>query len=80
MLADRTRPAGHRKIAALFLFDPNHKITNTLYVPLQRENRRRAAGALKRGLRGFNLPRELQDKVLKAADFPLGMREAKVLG
>ncbi|KIY66112.1 hypothetical protein CYLTODRAFT_491743 [Cylindrobasidium torrendii FP15055 ss-10] len=59
-LADPTKP-GHRKIVALFLVDPTHRIPSTADVAPQQHSW--AAGPLKEALAGHNMPAELADIV-----------------
>jgi len=75
-LADPTKP-GHRKILALFLVDPSIRVISTANIPPQRHDwwteeltRLSALG---------KLPLELQYQVMKEADFPIQMEEAKNL-
>ena len=78
-LADPTAP-GHRKIVALFLVDPNVKITSTANVPCQRQDWWWAATQpAHAGVGQLSLPRELQDLVLEEVDFPISLRGAKEL-
>ncbi|KAG6844881.1 hypothetical protein H0H87_002716 [Tephrocybe sp. NHM501043] len=73
-LEDPEKP-GHRKILALFLIDPNIRITSTANVPCQQrdwwgEELRR--GAIPK------LPLEVQDQIFKRVDeFPISLNEAK---
>lgn len=77
-LADPTQP-GHRKILALFLVDPNIRITSTANVPCQRkdwwiEAVQQQGGTLP------SLPAELRNHVFEDVDdFPIGLDEAKAL-
>ena len=75
-LADRTKP-GHRKLLALFLVDPHHRIISTANVPCQQkawwEDAIRSTRAL-----GPELPAELTDQVLELVDgFPVSLETAK---
>ncbi|KAF2135272.1 uncharacterized protein K452DRAFT_260906 [Aplosporella prunicola CBS 121167] len=75
-LADRTKP-GHRKILALFLVDPNHRIISTANVPPQQ--RHWWADSLYRSGALSALPAELIEAVVDAVDEPMGMDKAKEL-
>jgi hypothetical protein len=77
-LADITQP-GHRKIIALFLVDPNIRVTSTANVPCQRKDWWMEAISQQEGpISG--LPAELQKEVYDNVDeFPLGLEEAKEL-
>ena len=68
--------AGHRKILALFLVDPNITVISTAHVPPQQRDwwseEIIATGSLDR------LPRELQNQLIQDVDdFPIGLDEAK---
>ncbi|TPX25237.1 hypothetical protein DIZ76_010687 [Coccidioides immitis] len=76
-LKDPTKP-GHRKIVALFLVDPNVRITSTAEVPAQRSDWWRRLICLDRVL--SRLPQELKDQVREdLGGFPFNMEEAKSL-
>jgi len=86
-LADPTKP-GHRKIVALFLVDPNIKVTSTAYVPCQQQEwwwevvmARKDKVTMEQRQKSSvsNVPIELQDNILRNVDFPFSMEEAKVL-
>jgi hypothetical protein len=76
-LADPTKP-GHRKILALFLVDPKSRVISTANVPCQRSD------WWAREINDTNalpkLPSELRDLIVENVDdFPISMKEAKVL-
>ncbi|PPR03722.1 hypothetical protein CVT24_007370, partial [Panaeolus cyanescens] len=83
-LADPTKP-GHRKVLALFLVDPNIKVTSTAHVPCQRKDwwqeaimEEQISSSDDTGL--ARLPIELQNLVFDdVRGFPLDMDEAKAL-
>lgn len=78
-LADPTKP-GHRKILALFLVDPFQRVISTANVPPQQ--REWWADALHQESEGglSGLPAELRQQVLdEVTDFPIGLKEAKML-
>ena len=82
-LSDPTKP-GHRKIVALFLVDPNIKITSTAHVPCQQQEwwweavmTTRVQSPAKATVN--ELPIELQDGILEGVDFPFSLEEAKIL-
>jgi hypothetical protein len=82
-LADPTKP-GHRKIVALFLVDPNLKITSTAHVPCQQQEwwwetvmATKSQPTAKAAISG--VPIELQDGILEDVDFPFSLKEAKAL-
>lgn len=79
-LADPTLP-GHRKILALFLVDPNIRITSTANVPCQRKDWWIEAIQQHGGDSGLSgLPAELQEHIFQDVDgFPIGLDEAKAL-
>jgi hypothetical protein len=69
-LADPTK-AGHRKILALFLVDPNIRIISTANIPPQQRE------WWSKEFR-MDLPQELRDRVVNMVDdFPIGLDEAK---
>ncbi|KAI4729148.1 hypothetical protein E4T49_03003 [Aureobasidium sp. EXF-10728] len=77
-LVDPTKP-GHRKILALFLVDPFHRVISTANVPPQQ--REWWAEAVQ-GLEGKldELPPELRHQVMsEVGDFPISLEEAKTL-
>ncbi|KAG9599124.1 hypothetical protein KCU84_g5586, partial [Aureobasidium melanogenum] len=77
-LVDPTKP-GHRKILALFLVDPFHRVISTANVPPQQ--REWWAEAVQ-GLEGKldELPLELRHQVMtEVGDFPISLEEAKKL-
>ncbi|KAG9663042.1 hypothetical protein KCU64_g1575, partial [Aureobasidium melanogenum] len=77
-LVDPTKP-GHRKILALFLVDPFHRVISTANVPPQQ--REWWAEAVQ-GLEGKldELPPELRHQVMTGVgDFPISLEEAKKL-
>ena len=80
-LADPTK-CGHRKMVALFLVDPNIKITSTAHVPCQQQEwwwetvmatkmRPTSRAAI------VAVPIELQDGILEEVDFPFSLKDAK---
>ena len=76
-LEDPTKP-GHRKIIALFLVDPNVKIISTAHVPCQRRDWWwEEVNSGKTPLRLDSLPTELNQIILEALEFPIGIKEAK---
>ena len=84
-LADPTKH-GHRKIVAMFLVDPNIKITSTAHVPCQQqewwwERIMPTPGQIPRIPEldsGFSkIPIELQHFILEGVDFPFSLAEAK---
>ena len=76
-LADPTKP-GHRKIIVLFLVDPNVKIISTAHVPCQRQDWWwEEVNSEKTHLMFDNLPTELNQIILDAVEFPIGIKEAK---
>ena len=75
-LADPAKP-GHRKILALFLVDPSIRVISTANIPPQRHDW--WTGELTRLSALGKLPLELQYQVMKEADFPIQMEEAKSL-
>ena len=86
-LADPTKP-GHRNIVALFLVDPNIKITSTAHVPCQQQEwwwetimatptQMPRMANLDSGV--SRVPIELQDGILEGVDFPFSLAEAKAL-
>jgi hypothetical protein len=86
-LADPTKP-GHRKIVALFLVDPNIKVTSTAYVPCQQQEwwwevimARKDKVMMEQRQKSAvsDVPLELQDNILRDVDFPFSMEEAKAL-
>ena len=80
-LADTTKP-GHRRIVALFLVDPNIKITSTAHVPCQQQHwwwEVVMAKKLKAALSSVPVPVEVQDVILEDVDFPFSLKEAKAL-
>jgi len=93
-LADPTK-SGHRKIAALFLVDPNIKVISTAHVPCQQQEwwwemvmakggkssvgSATAAGSSKKAPLVGEIPIELQDNILDGVDFPISLEEAKTL-
>lgn len=72
-LQDKTKP-GHRKILALFLVDPNQKIISTNIVPPQQRDWW-AEQVLQAELN--NLPTELNQQIIEAVEWPMGLEEAK---
>jgi len=86
-LADPTK-AGHRKIVAMFLVDPNIKITSTAHVPCQQQEwwwetvmatPTQISGIPKVDSGVSKIPLELQDGILEGVDFPFSLAEAKAL-
>ena len=82
-LADPTKP-GHRKIVALFLVDPNLKVTSTAHVPCQQQEwwweRVMATKSQPTSKAPISrVPIELQDGILEDVDFPFSLKEAKAL-
>lgn len=77
-LVDSTKP-GHRKILALFLIDPFHRVISTANVPpQQREWWAEAVQGLECKL--DELPPELRNQVMtEVRDFPISLEEAKKL-
>ncbi|EEP82469.1 predicted protein [Uncinocarpus reesii 1704] len=76
-LKDPTKP-GHRKIVALFLVDPNVRITSTAEVPAQRKDWWLRQVPLDNIL--TRLPQELGDQVQRElSGFPMTMEEAQEL-
>lgn len=77
-LADPTKP-GHRKILALFLVDPFHRVISTANVPpQQREWWAEAVQGLDCKL--DKLPPELRHQVMsEVEDFPIDLEEARKL-
>ncbi|KAF8062260.1 hypothetical protein FPV67DRAFT_1672737 [Lyophyllum atratum] len=75
-LADETK-AGHRKILALFLVDPNIRIISTANVPCQQRDW--WSQAIQKGDSAIpKLPLELQEEIFKnVKDFPIDLEEAK---
>ena len=73
-LADPTKP-GHRKILALFLVDPNLPIISTANVPPQQKSWWHEMMGEVVAL--SNVPVEIKDSILKAAEFPVSLQEAK---
>jgi hypothetical protein len=80
-LADPTK-TGHRKIVALFLVDPNLKITSTAHVPCQQqewwwETVMATKSQLTSKARISEVPLELQDGILEDVDFPFSLKVAQ---
>ncbi|KAG8906436.1 hypothetical protein FRC00_012588, partial [Tulasnella sp. 408] len=76
-LADPTKP-GHRKIMALFLVDPEHRIPSTGDIPPQQEHWAQAAMATSQASSAFNrLPAELHKMVAGSTDGLMSEAEAK---
>lgn len=85
-LSDPTQP-GLRKIVALFLVDPNLRITSTAHVPCQQQewwweafittNSQGSQPTTKTTI--TSLPLELQDAILEDVDSPFSLKEAKAL-
>ena len=82
-LADPTK-CGHRKIVALFLVDPNIKITSTAHVPCQQQEwwweivMATKIQPTSKAVIG-TVPIELQDGILEGVDFPFSLKDAKAL-
>ena len=86
-LADPAKP-GHRKIVALFLVDPNIKITSTAHVPCQQQEwwwetvmaSPVQISGIPKPHSGFSkIPVEVRDFILEGVDFPVSLAEAKAL-
>ncbi|KAL4882175.1 hypothetical protein BJY04DRAFT_217497 [Aspergillus karnatakaensis] len=76
-LVDKTK-AGHRKILAFFLIDPNRRVISTANVPPQREDWCNEWKSAVREALAPRLPVELQEMVQRGTEWePMGMEEAK---
>ncbi len=89
-LADPSKP-GHRKIVALFLVDPNIKITSTAFVPCQQQEwwweaimatdseNESTRSVLKHKPALRKVPLELLGAILEDVEYPFDMKQAKAL-
>ncbi|KAK4456708.1 hypothetical protein QBC42DRAFT_351071 [Cladorrhinum samala] len=75
-LKDKTK-AGHRKILAMFLIDPNRPVLSSAHVPPQRRDWWAEEVRNKAGLVGGKVPPEIFNMVIdEVSDFPLSWEQA----
>jgi hypothetical protein len=77
-LADKSR-SGHRKILALFLVDPEIPVISTAHVPPQQRHWWASRFVTDGSSRMGTLPPEVTDMVIKNVEFPIGIKEAKIV-